>query len=171
MVAGRCCSFLLAAGLLACVWRGALFAAGGVREISCAAPFVSAVVRVVVLRGAAEQRRLGCPACRRLLAWCWRCCLGRCRRPSLRCACVLNFVVAIACGAGVIVTQRLLEEEPLSRGRLGEDTDADRRPFRRWRASCMKDTRLMRKNARFRWSWEHGGDLISLTFRVADSPP
>ena len=31
----------------------------------------------------------------------------------------------------------------------------------------MKDTKLMRKNARFRWSWEHGGDLISLTFRVA----
>ena len=25
----------------------------------------------------------------------------------------------------------------------------------------------MRKNARFRWSWEHGGDLITLTFRVA----
>ena len=48
-----------------------------------------------------------------------------------------------------------------------EDTDADRRPFRRWRASCMKDTKLMRKNTRFRWSWEHGGDLISLTFRVA----
>ena len=48
-----------------------------------------------------------------------------------------------------------------------EDTDADRRPFRRWRASCMKDTKLMRKNVRFRWSWEHGGDLISLTFRVA----
>ena len=25
----------------------------------------------------------------------------------------------------------------------------------------------MRKNARFRWSSEHGGDLITLTFRVA----
>ena len=34
---------------------------------------------------------------------------------------------------------------------------------------CMKDTKLMRKNARFRWSSEQGGDLFTTTlnFRVA----
>ena len=31
----------------------------------------------------------------------------------------------------------------------------------------MKDTKLMRKNARFRWSSEQGGDLLTLNFRVA----
>ena len=31
----------------------------------------------------------------------------------------------------------------------------------------MKEAKLMRKNARSRWSWEPGGDLITLTVRVA----
>jgi hypothetical protein len=31
----------------------------------------------------------------------------------------------------------------------------------------MKDAEIMRQNARFRSSWEPGGDLITLTLRVA----
>ncbi len=31
----------------------------------------------------------------------------------------------------------------------------------------MKDAEIMRQNARFRSSWERGGDLITLTVRVA----
>ena len=40
-------------------------------------------------------------------------------------------------------------------------------PVRAYSETCMKDAEIMRQNARFRSSWEPGGDLITLTVRVA----
>jgi hypothetical protein len=106
---------------------------------------------------------------------------GGCRRPSPRCTAsapgrLFKFVVAIVGGAGV-GSVSLLEGELARRGGVAEDriTDADRRLF--WRChvrrcaseTCVKDAEIMimRQNARFRSSWEPGGDLITLTVRVA----
>jgi hypothetical protein len=89
---------------------------------------------------------------------CGRYRFGRCRRPwpPSRCASAPPrlFVVAIDGPSSALASSSLLEVQLPPRVYSG--TDADRRLFRRWCASCMKDTRLMRKNARFRWSWEHG---------------